>query len=77
VSRELVYCRRPVREVLRAGRRQILELFVTERALAAEPWLRDVPGLRLQVHGEGRLTEAAQTRDHQGVVALCEPYRYS
>ena len=77
MTRELVYGRRPVREVLRAGKRQILELLVTERALAAEPWLRDVPGLRLQVHREGRLTEAAQTRDHQGVVAFCEPYRYA
>jgi 23S rRNA (guanosine2251-2'-O)-methyltransferase len=77
VTRELVYGRRPVREVLRAGKRQILELLVTERALAAEPWLREIPGLRLQVHREGRLTEAAQTRDHQGVVAFCEPYRYA
>jgi 23S rRNA (guanosine2251-2'-O)-methyltransferase len=77
VTRELVYGRRPVREVLRAGKRQILELLVTERALAAEPWLREIAGLRLQVHREGRLTEAAQTRDHQGVVAFCEPYRYA
>jgi 23S rRNA (guanosine2251-2'-O)-methyltransferase len=77
VSRELVYGRRPVREVLRASKRQILELLVTERALAAEPWLREIPGLRLQVHRDGRLTEAAQTRDHQGVVAFCEPYRYA
>jgi 23S rRNA (guanosine2251-2'-O)-methyltransferase len=77
VTRELVYGRRPVREVLRAGKRQILELLATERALAAEPWLREVAGLRLQVHREGRLTEAAQTREHQGVVAFCEPYRYA
>jgi 23S rRNA (guanosine2251-2'-O)-methyltransferase len=77
VTRELVYGRRPVREVLRAGKRQILELLATERALAAEAWLREVPGLRLQVHREGRLTEAAQSRDHQGVVAFCEPYRYA
>lgn len=77
MTRELVYGRRPVREVLRAGKRQLLELLVTERALAAEPWLREIPGLRLQVHREGRLTEAAQTRDHQGVVAFCEPYRYT
>jgi 23S rRNA (guanosine2251-2'-O)-methyltransferase len=77
VTRELVYGRRPVREVLRAGRRQILELVVTERALAAEPWLRDIQGLRMQVEREGRLTEAAGTREHQGVVAFCEPYRYA
>jgi tRNA G18 (ribose-2'-O)-methylase SpoU len=77
VTRELVYGRRSVREVVRAGRREILELLVTERALKAEPWLRDVPGLRLQVVPERRLNEAAETMDHQGVVAFCEPYRYA
>jgi 23S rRNA (guanosine2251-2'-O)-methyltransferase len=77
VTRELVYGRRPVREVVRAGRRAILELLVTERALAAEPWLREVQGLRVQVVPERRLNEAASTRDHQGVVAFCEPYRYA
>jgi 23S rRNA (guanosine2251-2'-O)-methyltransferase len=77
VTRELVYGRRPVREVLRAGKRQILELLATERALAAEAWLREVKGVRLQVVREGRLNEAAGTRDHQGVVAFCEPYRYA
>lgn len=74
---ELVYGRRPVREVLRAGRRQVLELHATERAIATESWLREAPGLRLQVEREGRLNELAQTRDHQGVVAFCEPYRYA
>jgi 23S rRNA (guanosine2251-2'-O)-methyltransferase len=77
VTRELVYGRQPVREVVRAGKRQILELVVTERALAAEPWLREVAGLRLQVAPERRLNEAAGTTEHQGVVAFCEPYRYA
>ncbi len=77
MTRELVYGRQPVREVVRAGRRQILELLATERALAAEPWLREVPGLRLQLAPERRLKEAAGTADHQGVVAFCEPYRYA
>jgi 23S rRNA (guanosine2251-2'-O)-methyltransferase len=77
VTRELVYGRQPVREVLRAGKRQILELLVTQRALAAEPWLREVPGLRLQIVPERRLNEAAGTAQHQGAVALCEPYRYA
>jgi 23S rRNA (guanosine2251-2'-O)-methyltransferase len=75
--RELVYGRRPVREVVRAGRRQILELLVSERALAAEPWLRETPGLRPQVVRERRLNDEARTMDHQGVVAFCEPYRYA
>ncbi len=77
MSRELVYGRRPVREVLRAARRQVLELLVTERALAAEDWLREEPGLRLQVVREGRLNEEAGSRDHQGLLAWCEPYRYA
>jgi 23S rRNA (guanosine2251-2'-O)-methyltransferase len=76
MTREIVYGRRPVREVLRAGRRQILELLATERALAAEPWLREEAGLRVQVRPEAALTAAAGSRDHQGVVAFCEPYRY-
>jgi 23S rRNA (guanosine2251-2'-O)-methyltransferase len=77
VTREVVYGRRPVREVLRAGRRQILELLATERALAAEPWLRDESGLRVHVRLEAALTQAAGSRDHQGVAAFCEPYRYA
>lgn len=77
MTRDLVYGRRPVREVLRAGRRQVLELLVSERALAGEAWLRDAGGIRLQVRPESALTAAADTRDHQGVVAFCEPYRYA
>jgi len=75
VIREQVYGRRPVREALR-GQRGVLELWATERALAAEPWLRD-NGKRVQVKQERELTEAAQTRDHQGVLAWVEPYRYA
>lgn len=77
MTRELVYGRRPVREVVRGGKRQVLELLATERALAAEPWLREIPGLRLQVGPERRLNDVAGTMDHQGVVAFCEPYRYA
>jgi 23S rRNA (guanosine2251-2'-O)-methyltransferase len=75
VTRELVYGRRAVRELLR-GRRQALELWVTDRALAAEPWLQEAP-VRVQVKPDRDLTEAAATRDHQGVVAWAEAYRYA
>jgi 23S rRNA (guanosine2251-2'-O)-methyltransferase len=75
VTREQVYGRRPVREALR-GRRGVLEVWATERALTAEPWLRD-NGRRVHVKQERELTEAAQTRDHQGVIAWVEPYRYA
>jgi 23S rRNA (guanosine2251-2'-O)-methyltransferase len=73
VTREQVYGRRAVREALR-GPREVLELWVTERALKAEPWLREA---RHHVKPERELTEAAGTRDHQGVLAFCEPYRYA
>ena len=71
---DLVYGRRAVREALR-GRRQVVELWASERALDAEPWLRDGP--RVQVKPERDLSQAAGTRDHQGVVAWAEPYRYA
>jgi 23S rRNA (guanosine2251-2'-O)-methyltransferase len=54
----------------------VLELWATERALAAEPWLLE-NGKRVHVKPERELTEAAETRDHQGVVAWVEPYRYA
>ena len=77
MTREIVYGRRPVREVLRAGRRQVLELLATERALAAEPWIREEGPVRVRLQPEATLTAAAGSRDHQGVVAFCEPYRYA
>lgn len=74
MSGDLLYGRNPVREALRAGRRQVLEIWATERAFGAEPWLREQ---RVKTKLERELTEAAQTRDHQGVVAWAEPYRYA
>jgi len=77
VTRELVYGRRAVREALR-GRREVLEIQCTERALKAEPWLREPgPGARHRVMAERDLSETAGTRDHQGVIAWCEPYKYA
>jgi len=75
MTREQVYGRRSVREALR-GRRQVLELWASERALAAEPWLGDAP-LKVQVKPDRELSEAAGTRDHQGIVAWTEPYKYA
>jgi 23S rRNA (guanosine2251-2'-O)-methyltransferase len=72
VTAELVYGRRAVREALR-GRREVLEVFASERA-KGEPWLE---GRRVTVKPERELTELAETRDHQGFVARCEPYRYA
>ena len=67
---ELVYGRRPVREALR-GPREVLELYASERAA------RELDGRRVKVVPERELTELAGTRDHQGFVARCEPYRYA
>ncbi|HEY3542418.1 MAG TPA: 23S rRNA (guanosine(2251)-2'-O)-methyltransferase RlmB [Gaiellaceae bacterium] len=76
MTREQVYGRRPVREVLR-GRREVLELWATERAVKSEDWLRAVERPKVQVKLERDLSEAAATRDHQGVLAWCEPYKYA
>jgi 23S rRNA (guanosine2251-2'-O)-methyltransferase len=76
VTREQVYGRRPVREALR-GRREVLELWATERAVKAEPWLRETDRPRVQVKAERELSEAGGNRDHQGVLAWCEPYVYA
>ena len=77
MTREQVYGRRAVREALRGGNREVLELWATERATKAERWLRETTQPRVQVKLERDLTEAAGTRDHQGVLAWCEPYHYA
>ena len=74
MTRELVYGRRAVRELYR-GPREVLEVWATERAAAQIPWLDAGP--RAQIKPDRALTEAAGTRDHQGVVAWCEPFRYA
>jgi 23S rRNA (guanosine2251-2'-O)-methyltransferase len=70
VTSELVYGRRAVREALR-GRREVLELLATERA-ARDGWER-----KPKIVPEKALNELAGTRDHQGVVARVEPFRYA
>jgi 23S rRNA (guanosine2251-2'-O)-methyltransferase len=70
MSAELVYGRRAVREALR-GRREVLELLATERA-ARDGWDR-----KPKIVPEKALNELAGTRDHQGVVARVEPFRYA
>ena len=58
MTADQIYGRRAVREALR-GRREVLELWATERALGAEPWLNDNGGPRVQVKLE---------RDHPGEI---------
>jgi 23S rRNA (guanosine2251-2'-O)-methyltransferase len=73
VSGELVYGRQAVREALR-GRREVLEVWATERAAAGEEWLAET---KFKLALDRDLTERVDTRDHQGVVARVEPYRYA
>ncbi len=70
---DLVYGRRAVREALR-GSREVLEVWATERALKSEDWLAE---RRPKAKTDRELTERAETRDHQGVLALVEPFRYA
>ena len=74
LTRELVYGRNATRELYR-GPREVLETWVTDRAAKQIPWLDSGP--RPQVKPERALSDAAATRDHQGVVAWCEPFRYA
>ena len=74
LTRDLVYGRNAARELYR-GPRRVFETWVTERAATQIPWLDAGP--RPQVKPERLLSEEAGTRDHQGVVAWCEPYRYA
>ena len=74
MTRELVYGRNAVREALR-GRRDVIELWVSERVAGTLEWLAEGP--RPQVVKERTLTEAAGTADHQGVLAWAAPYPYA
>jgi 23S rRNA (guanosine2251-2'-O)-methyltransferase len=74
VTREIVYGRNAVREALR-GRREVLELWASERAVSSLRWLSEAA--RVQIRKERELTEAAGSTDHQGVVAWAEPYPYA
>jgi 23S rRNA (guanosine2251-2'-O)-methyltransferase len=76
MTAEQVYGRRAVREALR-GPREVLEVWATERAVSAEDWLRDNGAPRVHVKLDRELSEAAGTRDHQGVVARVEPFKYA
>jgi 23S rRNA (guanosine2251-2'-O)-methyltransferase len=73
VTPDLVYGRHAVREALR-GRREVVELWATERAVKAESWLAEA---KPKVRTDRELAERAGSRDHQGVLALVEPYRYA
>lgn len=69
---DAVYGRNPVRELLAAGRRAVHEVHALPK-LAREPWLA---GVEVREASRDRLARLAGTGDHQGVVAIAEPYPY-
>lgn len=70
---EVVYGRNPVRELLRAARRPVRVVYALP-ALASEPWLA---GVAVEPRERNALARLAGTGDHQGVVALTDPYPYA
>ena len=72
---DLVYGLQPVREALR-GRRRVREVVCTREAAEAMPWIES-SGVRMSIAVADRVTALAERPDHQGVVALCDPYPYA
>jgi 23S rRNA (guanosine2251-2'-O)-methyltransferase len=68
----LLYGRNPVHEALRAGRRRVRKIWVTQQA-AKEPWLA---GVSVSVVDADEIEERAGSDAHQGIVASVEPYPY-
>ncbi len=71
---EVVYGRNPVRELLRAGRRTVVEVHALD-GVAGEDWLvaaqvTATPSTRDQ------LSRLAGSPDHQGIVARAQPFAY-
>jgi 23S rRNA (guanosine2251-2'-O)-methyltransferase len=69
----VVYGRNPVRELIAAGRRRVHEVWAVP-SVAGEEWLAGVPVRERSRDDIGRLAGSA---DHQGVVAVADPYPYA
>lgn len=72
-GREVVYGRNPVRELVAAGRRRVHEIHCLPD-LMRENWGRGAPTPTRS--DRARLARLAGSSDHQGVVALADPYPY-
>lgn len=72
-GREVVYGRNPVRELIAAGARPVHEVSVLE-GLAGEPWLA---GQHVVVRTRAQIGHRAGSSDHQGVIAVTDPYPYA
>ena len=69
----ILYGRNPVREALRAGRRQIDQVWATERAATREPWLREA---RARISSGEEIERRSGSPDHQGICAEAGGYPY-
>jgi 23S rRNA (guanosine2251-2'-O)-methyltransferase len=69
---KLVYGRNPVKELLRAKRRNVHMIHCVQAAVKV-PWLE---GLPMHVSSAEDLFQISGTNDHQGIVAECDPYPY-
>lgn len=72
-GREVVYGRNPVRELIAAAARPVHEVSVLPQ-LAGEPWLE---GLRVVVRTRDQIGHRAGSSDHQGIIAVTDPYPYA
>ena len=72
-AKEVVYGRNPVRELIASGRRRVHEIHCLPD-LASEDW---GPGAPRPIQADrARLGRMAGSSDHQGVVAVTDPYPY-
>jgi 23S rRNA (guanosine2251-2'-O)-methyltransferase len=69
----VVYGRNPVRELIAAGGRTVHEIRVLA-PLLREPW---PPGVPVSEASRAELGRLAGTADHQGVVAVADPFPYA
>ncbi|MDO9355339.1 MAG: 23S rRNA (guanosine(2251)-2'-O)-methyltransferase RlmB [Solirubrobacteraceae bacterium] len=67
-----MYGRNPVRELIRAKRRVVDLVHVTDQ-VAGAPWLEGVP---VRITNSEIIADIAGTADHQGIVAECASYPY-
>jgi 23S rRNA (guanosine2251-2'-O)-methyltransferase len=72
-GREVVYGRNPVRELIAAGARPVYEISVLAQ-IAGEPWLE---GQRVVVRTRDQIGHRAGSSDHQGVLAVTDPFPYA
>jgi 23S rRNA (guanosine2251-2'-O)-methyltransferase len=72
-GREAIYGRNPVRELIAAGSRTVHEVWALPQ-VASEPWLA---GMTVRERTRDELGRLCGTGDHQGVVAIADPYAYA